>query len=275
MLLIELERELERAPYLDDVSLHNICAKVGIAPTDMSRGGIITALSHYVEDYRMHVLLRGGGKQGTTFTANPLAAASAAQLTLSPAPAQPVDPHHHTETAHENPDGTWSTTAWTTVVPRVTFDMEGKAGGVAAAPAELQEASGAFVSRTAVLLACHMAVIALFALLFTDIGFGGEVYRTLAEHHKYAGEIFTAAGIVIVLLYMTDFRSWLEWYRAIWYLLAICFGGLVATGSLLMFKPLPYLPMLMLFLTIPLIYWVLRVDFCELPQPLTCPLRSS
>jgi hypothetical protein len=95
-------------------------------------------------------------------------------------------------------------------------------------------------------------IVALFASVFSEIGYGATIFKYLATHHEWYGITQAITFTTMFLLYMFDFRFWAPGFMSFF------MGGAVAAGLFLMavfaFKEKPYYPLVIMYIGTPLIY---------------------
>uniref|UniRef100_A0A6T8PNN1 Uncharacterized protein n=1 Tax=Hemiselmis andersenii TaxID=464988 RepID=A0A6T8PNN1_HEMAN len=139
-------------------------------------------------------------------------------------------------------------------VPRLIVTESGMLQG------EYVESTSSLMKRTAALSLLTLIPIALYILVFTEIGFGATVFKNLVHNSTYP-QIFSALGVAIILvLYIFDFSYW-EGYHVLKGLCLCIVAGAASVAVVMSFKTRPYAPLLLYFCVVcgffAFIYWML------------------
>lgn len=92
----------------------------------------------------------------------------------------------------------------------------------------------------------------MFALVYTEMGFGATVFKTLAKHHAlYDYSLWVTLGLFL-FLYLFDFRFWAP--GAATFIVAGACGLAVAMSAIFVFKAKPYAPVAILYVGTPMLF---------------------
>ena len=103
-------------------------------------------------------------------------------------------------------------------------------------------------------------------LLFTEIGYGANVFKFLSKFHHLFEVTLGLCGALMFLLYLFDFRWWAPGVMTFFAVVAL-WSGLVF-AAIFAFREKPYAPLAILYVGTPLVYM-----FCYLYVFQTIRLR--
>ena len=135
------------------------------------------------------------------------------------------------------------------------------------------ETAGTFAVRTLLLLLAVQGPFAgLYLTLFTELGYGATVFNLLAARHELLTYVEAAAGVLFVVVYMLDVRSWQgphgeRPHPVVWYTIVLITFGTVVMGALLSLKSHPYVTTGLSLVGLPLVYWWAKIEFWPTCHP--------
>lgn len=119
---------------------------------------------------------------------------------------------------------------------------------------EKDETCGQKMGRMAVLICAQLSILALFSVVYTELGFGASIYRFLASHHDLYAYTSSITVGVFLALYMLDFRYWA--HNAATYVVGAAFVLAFLLSATFIFKSQPQAPVAIFYIGSPLVYCV-------------------
>jgi len=127
-----------------------------------------------------------------------------------------------------------------------------------------EESTGRFWSRVVVLFFMSLPLVLIFGLLFTDMGYGGTVFRALIDIHQFRIFVASAFGVLFLVVYMTDMAHWVGASHKVYIFFRFCLFALFGAICIVSSAQIPALPVACFLALVPAYFYVVfRVFFVD------------